>query len=63
MARPFDADSRDAYLARFAEWRQNTAHDWRRAGAVWTEVSTGDDPVRAVRRIVGAAVAPAAASA
>lgn len=63
VARPLDDDSREAYLARFGTWRQSIAHDWRRAGAAWTEVSTADDPVRAVRRIVGAAAAPAAASA
>ncbi|HSA56004.1 MAG TPA: DUF58 domain-containing protein [Gemmatimonadaceae bacterium] len=59
IARPLDDDSREGYLARFAEWRESTAHEWRRAGADWTEVSTADDPVRAVRRIVGAGAAPA----
>jgi len=60
VARPLDDGSRDTYLARFAEWRGRTAHEWRRAGAAWTEVSTAEDPVHAVRRIVGAGAAPAA---
>jgi uncharacterized protein (DUF58 family) len=54
IARPLDADSRAAYQERFATWREQTAHGWRQAGATWTPVSTGEEPVRAIRRIIGA---------
>jgi hypothetical protein len=60
VARPLDDDTRDVYRARFAAWRDDVARAWRQAGIAWTMVSTADDAVRAVRRIVGA---PAGASA
>jgi uncharacterized protein (DUF58 family) len=60
IARPLDDDSRLAYAERFARWRETTAHAWRQAGTTWTEVSTGEDPVRAIRRIIGAGAAASA---
>ena len=53
--RPFGADVREAYRARFAAWRAELARSWRLAGAALTEVMTGDDVVRAVRRVVSPA--------
>lgn len=62
VARPFDETSRAVYLRRFATWRDDMAREWRQAGASWTEVSTADDPVLAIRRIVGASTARVAGS-
>lgn len=59
IARPLDPERLAAYDARFGEWRATLAHEWRNAGAQYTMVTTGDDPARAVRKIVS--VAPAAA--
>jgi uncharacterized protein (DUF58 family) len=53
--------SHDAYLARFADWRESIARDWRAAGASYALVSTEEDPARAVRRIVRGATAGAGA--
>jgi hypothetical protein len=39
------------------------ARAWRQAGIAWTMISTADDPVRAVRRIVGASTGGSAVTA
>ncbi len=54
VARPFDAERRAAYQERFARWRSELARAWREAGAGYALVEDGDDPGRAVRRIVRA---------
>lgn len=48
-------ETRDAYQAAFAEWREALARDWRQAGAAFYAVTTGDDAAQAVRRIARAA--------
>lgn len=63
LSRPFDEETREAYAARFRAWREQIAHEWRRAGAQWTEVVTGEPAERAVRRVVGAAIAANATAA
>lgn len=63
IARPLDEGARAAYQNRFAAWRESLAHEWREVGATWTAVSTLDDPVRAIRRIVGASASRPASSA
>jgi uncharacterized protein (DUF58 family) len=52
VRRALDDVSRAAYVAAFAEWRAATARAWRDAGATYAMVTTGEPPVRALRRIV-----------
>jgi len=55
VRRAFDAGTRAGYRAAFDAWRLETARALRAAGAVVTEVSTGEAPAHAVRRIAMAA--------
>ncbi len=55
VRRPFTADTRSAYIARFAAWRESLAHGWRQDGASFASVITDEDPARAVRRLVTSA--------
>lgn len=54
ITRPLDEGLRARYLANFNGWRDRVAAAWRQAGAMWTSVSTDEDPALAVRRIIGA---------
>jgi uncharacterized protein (DUF58 family) len=54
--------ARDEYLARFADWRRDTARAWRDAGVAFAMVTTGEPAERAVRRIVRAGEPGAAAT-
>ena len=53
VRRPLTAESRDAYLAAFAGWRDDLARRWRAAGASYTLART-DEPVEQVVRRVAA---------
>ena len=53
-----DARGRDGYRERFAQFRRDTAQQWRRLGAGYTEVVTGANAARGVRAVVMAAAAP-----
>jgi uncharacterized protein (DUF58 family) len=44
--------TRRGYLETFGEWRATMARRWRGAGAGYVEVTTGEEPAHAVRRIV-----------
>ncbi len=57
IERPFDAAARGAYLARFAEWRDETARAWRLAGAAYRQVQAEDDAALIVRAVATAAPA------
>lgn len=52
QARPLVDETRDAYIAAFAAWRDDLARRWRAARAVYSIVSTGETASHAVRRIV-----------
>lgn len=54
IARPFDESMRARYRSNFSGWRDDVAAAWRRAGATWTTVITGEDPALAVRRVISA---------
>ena len=54
IVRPLDDVMWSRYASNFAEWRQQVAASWRHAGALWTSVTTGEDPAMAVRRVIGA---------
>ena len=56
-ARPLLGGARDAYLARFAEWRAELARAWREAGASYVQLVTDERPAAAVRRVIGGATA------
>ena len=55
VRRPLTVESRAAYVAAFAEWRDATVRAWRAAGAFYTQVTTDEPPDRAVRRLVSPA--------
>lgn len=56
VARPFLADSRAAYLERFAEWRSQLAAGWRSEGLSYTLAATSEPASRVVRRVAGVAL-------
>jgi uncharacterized protein (DUF58 family) len=56
LQRALGEETREAYLAAFAAWREAIVRDWRSAGAAVHTVTTGDDAATAVRRIAHAAV-------
>jgi hypothetical protein len=56
VARPFLADSRAAYLERFAEWRSQLAASWRSEGLSYTLAATSEPASRVVRRVAGVAL-------
>ena len=50
--RPMSPPARAAYLRRFGAWREQLARDWRAAGAVYSMVVPGQEPLRqTIRRI------------
>ncbi|HEU4641925.1 MAG TPA: DUF58 domain-containing protein [Gemmatimonadaceae bacterium] len=52
VRRPMSPPARAAYLRRFGAWREQLARDWRRAGAVYTMVVPGQEPMRqTIRRL------------
>ncbi len=52
LRRPLPSRVRREYQRRFGEWRARLAREWRRAGAVYTLVVPGREPLRrTVRRI------------
>jgi uncharacterized protein (DUF58 family) len=62
IRRPMMAESRDQYLAAFAQWRDKIAHQWSDAGISYTVGVPGDEsPDHLIRRITvgrsGAAIA------
>jgi uncharacterized protein (DUF58 family) len=52
IARPLADETRAAYLAAFAAWREELASAWRGAGAVYRLCVTDERPAHAVRQIV-----------
>jgi uncharacterized protein (DUF58 family) len=54
ISRPFDDAMRARYVSNFATWREEVSAAWRRAGATWTTVATGEDPALSVRRVISA---------
>lgn len=58
VARPFVAESRAAYLATFAAWREQLAATWRAEGLSYTLAVTSEPGARIVRRVVGAGQGP-----
>lgn len=53
VARPWVADTRPAYLARFAAWREELAAAWRGEGLTYTLAITSEPASRIVRRVAG----------
>lgn len=52
VRRPMSSATRAKYLESFGAWRTRLAHDWRTAGAGYTMLITGEEPLRqSVRRI------------
>jgi len=59
VRRPMSPPARAAYLQRFATWRATLARQWRNAGASYTMLVPGAEPLRrAVRRITAPARMP-----
>lgn len=55
LARPLFAESRAAYLERFATWRNELAASWRAEGLSYTMGRASEPASRVVRRVAGAA--------
>jgi uncharacterized protein (DUF58 family) len=51
IERPLDAEAREGYRQRFADWREDIARGWRLAGATYREVRAEDDPSLVVRAV------------
>ncbi len=56
LTRPLVAESRAAYLERFAAWRTELAAAWRAEGLSYTVARVSEPPSRVVRRVAGAAL-------
>jgi hypothetical protein len=56
LTRPLVAESRAAYLDRFAAWRSDLAAAWRGEGLTYTLATTSEPASRVVRRVAGAAL-------
>ena len=56
IARPFVAQSRAAYLERFAAWRDELAASWRAEGLSYILAVASEPASRAVRRVAGEAL-------
>ena len=56
ISRPFVAESRAAYLERFAAWRTELAGSWRGEGLSYTLARVSEPASRVVRRVAGAAL-------
>ena len=64
VRRPMSPAGRAIYLERFGAWRTELARRWRNAGAAYTMVVTGAEPLRrSVRRVTMRAAEVAAAGA
>jgi uncharacterized protein (DUF58 family) len=59
ISRPFVAESRAAYLERFAAWRSDLAAQWRADGLSYTLAPAAEQPARVVRRVAGVALGAA----
>lgn len=56
VRRPMSPPARAVYLRRFAEWREQLARGWRNAGAVYSMVVPGEEPMRrTIRRLTAPA--------
>ena len=55
LERALGEETRSAYLAAFAAWREELARDWRATGAAVHVAVTGEDAATAVRRIAHSA--------
>ncbi len=51
LRRSLTAETREAYVRAFAEWRQATARAWRAAGTHYLEMPTDEPAAQAVRRV------------
>jgi len=56
LARPFFAESRAAYLERFAAWRSELSASWRGEGLSYTLARVSEPAEWVVRRVAGAAL-------
>jgi len=56
LARPFFAESRAAYLERFAAWRSELSASWRAEGLSYTLARVSEPAEWVVRRVAGAAL-------
>jgi uncharacterized protein (DUF58 family) len=56
ISRPFVAESRAAYVERFAAWRAELAASWRGEGMSYTLARVSEPPSRVVRRVAGVAL-------
>jgi uncharacterized protein (DUF58 family) len=56
LARPLVAESRAAYVERFADWRAQLAVSWRAEGLSYTLARVSEPASRVVRRVAGAAL-------
>jgi uncharacterized protein (DUF58 family) len=56
ISRPFVAESRAAYLERFAAWRTELAASWRGEGLSYTLARVSEPASRVVRRVAGVAL-------
>ena len=56
ISRPFVAESRAAYLERFAAWRTELAASWRGEGLSYTLARVAEPASRVVRRVAGVAL-------
>jgi len=56
LMRPLVADSRAAYLERFAAWRTELSASWRAEGLSYTLARVSEPASRVVRRVAGAAL-------
>jgi len=63
IRRPLPPSVRAEYLRRFGEWREQLARDWRRAGAVYTQIVPEAEPIRrTIRRITSGMAGAVSAS-
>jgi len=63
LTRPLIAESRLAYLERFAAWRTELAASWRGEGLSYTIARVSEPASRVVRRVAGAALGTGRAAA
>lgn len=62
VRRPMSPPARRSYVERFAAWRDELAREWRAAGAHYSMIVTGREPIRqTIRRITTPETGPAAA--
>ncbi len=58
LRRPLPAATRAEYQRRFGDWREDVARAWRGAGASYTEVVTGAEPIRQLARRITTVARP-----